>query len=116
MPKLQFYVSNDIAQTAKSRARTAGKSLSSYLADLLIRSLADEWPEGFFEEVAGGWKGEPLESANTNRIAGSARDIMRIAADFNAPLDDFAEYTVRTGASERSAGGSPAGPPPARRQ
>ena len=24
--------------------------------------IADEkWPEGFFEEVVGGWKGEPLE-------------------------------------------------------
>ena len=23
--------------------------------------VAGEWPEGFFEEVVGGWKGEPLD-------------------------------------------------------
>jgi hypothetical protein len=28
------------------------------MSDLVID---EEWPEGFFEEVVGGWKGEPLE-------------------------------------------------------
>jgi hypothetical protein len=26
-----------------------------------MNDVPDEWPEGFFEEVVGGWKGEPLE-------------------------------------------------------
>ena len=61
MPQLHLYVPDDVAETAKSRAKAAGKSLSSYLADLLVREVAGDWPERFFEEVVGGWKGEPLE-------------------------------------------------------
>jgi hypothetical protein len=26
-----------------------------------MNDVPDEWPEGFFEEVVCGWKGEPLE-------------------------------------------------------
>ena len=54
MPQLHLYVPDDVAETAKSRAKAAGKSLSSYLADLVVNEVAGEWPEGFFEEVAGG--------------------------------------------------------------
>lgn len=54
-------VSDDIAEAVKAKAEAAGKSLSSYLAGLIVRDAAREWPEGFFEEVVGGWKGEPLE-------------------------------------------------------
>jgi len=61
MPQLHLYVSDEVAETAKARAKAAGKSLSSYLADLIVNEVAGEWPEGFFEDVAGGWKGEPLE-------------------------------------------------------
>jgi hypothetical protein len=61
MPQLNLYVSDDIAETARARAKAAGKSLSSYLADLVVNQLAAEWPEGFFEEMAGGWRGEPIE-------------------------------------------------------
>jgi hypothetical protein len=61
MPQLHLYVPDAVAEAAKSRAKAAGKSLSSYLADLVAKDLADEWPEGFFEEVVGGWKGEPLQ-------------------------------------------------------
>jgi len=61
MPHLYVYVPDDVAKAAKSRAKAAGKSLSSYLADLVFRDVSDEWPEGFFEEVVGGWKGEPLQ-------------------------------------------------------
>jgi hypothetical protein len=61
MPQLHLYVPDDVAETAKSRAKAAGKSLSSYLADLVVREVAGDWPEGFFERVVGGWKGEPLE-------------------------------------------------------
>jgi hypothetical protein len=44
MPQLHLYVPDEVAETAKARTRAAGKSLSSYL-----------------EEVVGGWKGEPLQ-------------------------------------------------------
>ena len=61
MPQLHLYVPDDVAETAKSRAKAAGKSLSSYLADLVVNEIAGEWPEGFFEKVVGGWKGGQLE-------------------------------------------------------
>jgi len=60
MPRLHLSVSDEIADTLKARAKTAGKSLSSYLADLVVQEVAGEWPDGFFENVVGGWKGEPL--------------------------------------------------------
>jgi hypothetical protein len=60
MPRLHLDVSDEVAEAAKSRAKAVGKSLSSYLADLVINDVAGAWPEGFFEEVVGGWKGEPL--------------------------------------------------------
>jgi len=28
----------------------------------------EEWPERFFEEVVGGWKGEPLERPDQGRL------------------------------------------------
>jgi hypothetical protein len=68
MPQLHLYVPDDVAETARSRAKAAGKSLSSYLADLVVNEVAGEWPEGFFEEVVGGWKGEPLRRPKQGRV------------------------------------------------
>lgn len=56
MPRLDLYVPDEIAKAAKARAKAAGKSLSSYLADLVVHEVAGKWPEGFFEEVVGGWR------------------------------------------------------------
>jgi hypothetical protein len=67
MPQLHLYVPDDVAETAKARAKAAGKSLSSYLADLVVNEIAGEWPDGFFEEVVGGWKGE-IERPNQGQI------------------------------------------------
>jgi hypothetical protein len=61
MPQMHLYVSMDIAKEVKRRAASKGVSTSGYLADLVRREVADEWPPGFFEEVIGGWVGEPLE-------------------------------------------------------
>jgi hypothetical protein len=68
MPQLHLYVSDEVAETAKAKAKAAGKSLSSYLADLVIHEVAGGWPEGFFEEVVGGWKGEPLKRPKQGRL------------------------------------------------
>jgi len=61
MPQMHLYVPQNIAQEVKRRATGKGVSTSRYLADLVKREVADEWPAGFFEEVIGGWVGEPLE-------------------------------------------------------
>jgi hypothetical protein len=31
------------------------------LADLVTSEVAGDWPDDFFEEVVGGWKGDPLQ-------------------------------------------------------
>jgi hypothetical protein len=67
MPQLHLYLPEEVAATAKVRAKAAGKSLSSYLADLVVKDVAGEWPEGFFEDIAGGWKGEPIERPKQGR-------------------------------------------------
>ena len=68
MPQLHLYVSDEVAETAKARAKAAGKSLSSYLADLVVTEVAGEWPDDFFEDVVGGWKGDPLERQKQGRL------------------------------------------------
>ena len=63
MPQMHLYVAKDVADEVKRRAEARGVSTSRYLADLVTREVADEWPSGFFEEVIGGWVGEPLDRA-----------------------------------------------------
>ena len=61
MPQIHLYVPKDVADEVKRRADAQGVSTSRYLADLVTREVANEWPPGFFEEVIGGWAGKPLE-------------------------------------------------------
>ncbi len=61
MPQMHLYVPKDVAAEVKRRADAQGVSTSRYLADLVTREVADEWPPGFFQAVIGGWVGEPLE-------------------------------------------------------
>ena len=61
MPQLHFYVPDDVAQALRRKAEAEKKSLSKYLAEVLKREVAGGWPQGYFEEVVGGWRGEPLE-------------------------------------------------------
>jgi hypothetical protein len=58
MPQLHCYVPKELAEKLRERAEREGLSLSRLLARVLDREV-DDWPEGFFEKVAGGWKGEP---------------------------------------------------------
>ena len=61
MPQLHLYLPQSEASELKARARSRGLTLSRYLASLLHRELASGWPKGYFEDVIGAWKGEPLE-------------------------------------------------------
>jgi hypothetical protein len=59
MPQLHLYVPEGTAELSKSQARERGMSISAYLAEVVGREIdGEEWPEGFFEEVLGGWAGE----------------------------------------------------------
>jgi hypothetical protein len=61
MPQVHFYVPESLASRIRDRANAAGLSVSRYVAEVVKTELAAEWPKGFFDEVAGGWQGLPLE-------------------------------------------------------
>jgi hypothetical protein len=61
MPQLHFYVPKDLADKIRQEAQEADTSISRYLAGLVEREVVNDWPEGYFDEVVGGWVGNPLE-------------------------------------------------------
>lgn len=60
MPQLHFHVPEAVAERIRLEAQDADMSISSYLAMLVKREVASEWPESFFEKVVGGWTGKQL--------------------------------------------------------
>lgn len=60
MAQIHFYVPSRIETELRQRAEARGLSLSRYVAEMVTHDLGAEWPEGYFEEVVGGWQGEPL--------------------------------------------------------
>ncbi len=60
MPQLHLYIPDDLSERIQNEAQAANVSVSRYLAELVRREMTPEWPEGYFEEVIGGWQGEPL--------------------------------------------------------
>lgn len=61
MAQLHFYVPDQIEERIRLRAQQAHMSISKYLADLVMREVAEEWPSGYADSVLGGWQGEPLK-------------------------------------------------------
>ena len=61
MTQLLIDVPDPLADQLRRRAEAQGVTVSEYLATLLCRELSAEWPPEFFEDVVGGWQGEPLE-------------------------------------------------------
>jgi hypothetical protein len=60
MPQLHCYVPEDVAEIIRRRARARRLSASQYLAKLAEQDAAVGWPASYFENVIGGWKGDPL--------------------------------------------------------
>lgn len=63
MPQLHLYVPEELASEIARRAQALGMSVSRFLAEVVGRDIGSGWPEGYFEDVIGGWRGEPLERA-----------------------------------------------------
>jgi len=61
MPQLHLYVSDELAERLREKAKARRLPLSRYLSEVVAREVAPSWPAGFFEDVLGGWQGEPLE-------------------------------------------------------
>ena len=60
MPQLHCYVPEPIARKVQERAEAAGVSTSRYLAELIRRDVSNGWPDGYFQQVVGGWLGSEL--------------------------------------------------------
>ncbi len=61
MPQLHFYVPDNVAIEVRRRADAHGLTMSRYVAQLVRREVSDAWPEGYFDSIVGGWKGDPLK-------------------------------------------------------
>ena len=60
MAQLHFYISDSVADKIKVKAEQAHLPVSRYLAELVKREFANQWPEDYFE-VFGKWEGDPLQ-------------------------------------------------------
>jgi hypothetical protein len=60
MPRITLHLDDDIAARLEREAASKGISVADYLVKLLVREMGQDWPEGFFEEIVGGWAGKPL--------------------------------------------------------
>ncbi len=68
MPQLHAYVPARLAERLRARARARGVPVSRHLADLIQRDVGSGWPEGFFDQVVGGWRGAPLRRSRQGRF------------------------------------------------
>ena len=68
MPQLHVYVPKNLAEEVRRRAEALGISISRYLGQSVRREVGGEWPEGWFDDVVGGWKGAPLERPAQGRV------------------------------------------------
>jgi len=59
--QLHLYVPAELGEQIRRRAAARGLTVSRYLAELVQRDVGGGWPEHYFEEVVGAWKGEPLK-------------------------------------------------------
>lgn len=57
MPQLHLYVSSELSEALKRKAKAQGISVSKYLAELVKREVGLDWPE-HYQELLGGWQGE----------------------------------------------------------
>jgi len=62
MAQLHCYVPDEIAEKFHQKAKHAQLSVSKYLAGIIKKEIASEWPDNYFD-LFGSWEGEPLERA-----------------------------------------------------
>lgn len=68
MTQLQLTLPDDVAARIQKKAERLGLSISELVTELATREDEEAWPERFFEEVVGGWQGEPLRRFPEGRI------------------------------------------------
>lgn len=68
MPQMHFYVPEAVAEQLRARARALGLPISRYLAVVAGRDVHTGWLPAYFDEVVGGWQGEPLRRQSQGRL------------------------------------------------
>ena len=58
MPQVHCYLNDTLAKRLQEKARHQHISVSKYIASLIEKDVGNQWPEGFFETVFGGWEGK----------------------------------------------------------
>jgi hypothetical protein len=61
MTHVQLDIPVNMVRKLRKKAAARGLSLSRYVTELVQREVTGAWPDRFFDEVVGGWKGKPLE-------------------------------------------------------
>ena len=59
MPQLHCYVTDELAEKFRKKAKQAHLPVSKYLALLVKREVGEQWPENYFD-CFGGWQGGSL--------------------------------------------------------
>ena len=67
MPRVHFYVSDEMAERIQQKAQVGGFSFSQYVAKIVEKEFTLAWPDGYFETVVGSWQGEPLQRSESAR-------------------------------------------------
>ncbi len=61
MSHVNVYIPEEIVKKARVLSQKGGKSLSSFLTDLVkerCHTSRSQWPSDFFTQIMGGWKGD----------------------------------------------------------
>ena len=61
MPEIRLQLPEEIAARVLEYAAAHGMTVDSYITEIITRETYSTWPESFFQQVVGGWKGEPLQ-------------------------------------------------------
>lgn len=54
-------MNDGVTEKIQQKARQSHLSVSKYLAELVKRDAASDWPEGYLENVIGHWQGDALK-------------------------------------------------------
>ena len=73
MAQMAIYIDDQLAERLEKAVKASGKSKSKWIAEVIKRSLQDEWPEGFFE-LAGKWEDDVGPEEILDRIRKEIRE------------------------------------------
>lgn len=68
MTHVDLELPDDVAESLRQWAKDRGLTMEQYATEIVCRAAHRGWPDRFFEDVVGGWKGEPLERPPQGRL------------------------------------------------